>query len=102
MIIRADLDARSVTLVEPVDFGGFHVAVAGGDVGDERLGEVLSPHGRLDGDHAWIDVDAVAALAGEAADDDWRAGFDGMVAYAREQGFLDDSGRALRAHLEPG
>ena len=101
MIIRADLDAGSVALVESRDFGGFHVAVAGGGVDDERLGAVLSSYGRLDGDHAWIDVDAVDALAGEAADDDWRAGFDGMVAYARDKGFLDDSGTAIRAHLEP-
>jgi hypothetical protein len=101
VIIRADLDAGTVTLLEPADFGGFHVAVAGGDVDDERLGAVLAEHGRLDGEHAWIDVDAVADLAGEAADDDWRAGFDGMVAYARDKGFLDDSGTVIRAHLEP-
>ena len=99
MIIRADLEAGSVTLLEPADFRGFHVAVAGGDVTDERLGPVLAPYGRLDGDHAWINVDAVAALAGDDADDHWRAGFDGMVAFARDNDFLDDSGSAIRAHL---
>jgi len=101
VIIHADLDAATLTLVDAADFRGFHVAVTGGDVGDERLVAVLAPHGRLDGDHAWIDVDAVTALAGDAADDDWRAGFDGMVAYARDKGFLDVSGTAIRAHLEP-
>jgi hypothetical protein len=101
VIIRADLDAASVTLVDPADFRRFHVAVAGGDVGDERLGALLAPHGRLDGDHAWIGVDAVTALAGEGADDEWLRGFHGMVAYARDKGFLDDDGAAIRAHLEP-
>ncbi len=45
-------------------------------------------------------MDAVATLAGQAADDQWRAGFDAMVAYARDNGFLDASGTAIRAHLE--
>ena len=101
MIIRADLDHAAVTLLDPADFRGFHVAVAGGDVDDERLGEVLAPHGRLDGEHAWIGTDAVVALAGDAADDEWRAGFDAMVAYARDKGFLAEDGTAIRAHLEP-
>ncbi|MET1041262.1 MAG: hypothetical protein ABWZ90_09515 [Acidimicrobiales bacterium] len=99
MIIRADLEAGSVTLLDPADFRGFHVAVVGGDVTDERLELVLAPYGRLDGDHAWIKVDAVAALAGENANDHWRAGLDGMIAFARDNDFLDDSGSAIRAHL---
>lgn len=100
MIIHADLDTATVTLVDPADFRGFHVAVAGGSTDDERLATVLAPHGHLDGEHAWITADAVVALAGPAAADDWRAGFDGMVAYAREEGFLNESGSAIRAHLE--
>jgi hypothetical protein len=100
VIIHADLDASTVTLVEPGDFRGFHVAVAGGTTHDERLATVLAPHGRLDGEHAWITTDAVIALAGPAADDEWQAGFDDMVAYARDKGFLDESGTAIRAHLE--
>lgn len=100
MIIHADLATGAVTLAEPTDFRGFSVAVAGGGVDDPRLGPVLAPHGRWDGEHAWIDVDAVVALAGAAADDEWRAGFDAMVTYARDKGFLDESGAAIRAHLE--
>ncbi len=100
MIIHADLDTATVTLVDPADFRGFHVAVAGGSTDDERLATVLAPHGHLDGEHAWITADALVALAGEAADDDWRAGFAGMVTYARDKGFLDDAGTAIRAHLE--
>ena len=61
MIIHADLDTATVTLVDPGDFRGFHVAIAGGDTDDERLASVLAPHGRLDGEHAWITTDAVIA-----------------------------------------
>jgi hypothetical protein len=100
VIVHTDLDARTVRLDEAGDFTGFHVAVAGGGPDDERLADLLAPYGRLDGDHAWIAVDAVVTLAGDEADDGWRAGFDGMVAYAREKGFLDERGTAVRAHLE--
>ncbi len=100
MIIHADLDAATVTLRDPADFRGFHVAVAGGPVDDDRLAAVLEPRGRLEGDHAWITTDAVVTVAGPGADADWQAGFDGMVAYARDKGFLDEAGAAIRAHLE--
>jgi hypothetical protein len=100
VIVHADLDTAVVTLQAPDDFHAFHVAVAGGDVDDERLPGVLAPHGGVDGDHAWIATEAVVALAGEV-DDGWREGFEGMVAYAREKGFLSDDGSAIRAHLEP-
>ena len=101
MIVHADLDASTVTLVEPQGFFAFHVAVAGGDVDDERLPALLAPHGRVDGDHAWITTESVVALAGDAADDAWHAGFDGMLGYARSQGFLSEDGSAIRGHLEP-
>lgn len=101
MILLADLDHAVLTLQDPSTFTAFHVAVAGGDVDDDRLADVLAPHARLADGHAWVDVDAVATLAGDAVDDDWRAGFDAMVAYARDKGFLSSDGSALRAHLEP-
>lgn len=102
MIVHTDLRSGRITLEQPDDFTAFHVAVAGGDVADERLAGALAPHGRLEGDHAWIEVDAVRALAGEAATTEaWQAGFDAMVDYARSKGFLDGSGDAIRAHLEP-
>jgi hypothetical protein len=101
VILLADLDDAILTLLEPSTFTAFHVEVVGGDVDDDRLADVLAPHGRLVDDHAWIDVDAVVALAGDAVDDGWREGFDAMVAYARDSGFLSGDGTAIRAHLKP-
>ena len=100
MILLADLDDAVLTLQEPSTFTAFHLEVTGGDVDDERLATVLAPHGRLDDGHAWVDVDAVVTLAGDAVDDEWRAGFDAMVAYAGEKGFLSSDGSAIRAHLK--
>jgi hypothetical protein len=101
VILLADLDDAVLTLQEPSTFTAFHVAVRGGDTGDERLAGVLAPHGRLVDEHAWIAVEAVVDLAGDAVDDGWREGFDAMVAYARDSGFLSGDGTAIRAHLKP-
>jgi hypothetical protein len=100
VIIDTDLDAGTVTLVDPADFKGFHVAVRGGGTDDDRLATVLAPHGHLADGHAWITTTAVVALAGDAADEDWHQGFGAMVAYAREKGFLSEDGTAIRALLE--
>lgn len=101
MILLADLDTGLLTLEDPATFTAFHVAVAGGAVDDERLAGVLAPHARLDREHAWVGTGAVEALAGDAVDDDWRAGFAGMVAFARDKGFLSEDGTEIRAHLAP-
>jgi hypothetical protein len=102
VILLAELDRGVLTLQDPDTFTAFHVAVAG-EVDDERLAEVLAPYGRLEDGHAWITVEAVVTLAGEAGGggEAWREGFDGMVAYAGEKGFLSPDGSAIRAHLEP-
>jgi hypothetical protein len=101
VIVHSDLDDATVRLRDPADFTGFHVAVAGGTLDDDRLPTVLAAHGRLDGEHAWITTEAVVELAGDAVDDAWRDGFAAMVAYARDKGFLSEDGTAIRAHLEP-
>ena len=50
---------------------------------------------------AFITVDAVRRLAGDlAADPDWNAGLDKMLAYAGSKGWMDPSGTAIQAHVE--
>lgn len=96
MIVRAEVGDGRVTLLDAGDFQRFHVEV----IGEARdLAPVLRPYGDLDGDHAWLRLDAVEALAGEV-DDAWREGFAAMVDYARREGFLSADGTAIRAHLE--
>ena len=53
-----------------------------------------------DDDHVWVDIDWLrtsgVALVGDA---DYATNFDVMIAYATTKGWLDDSGRCVRAHI---
>ena len=49
--------------------------------------------------HAWVPAESLERLAaGRAADPEWRHGFDAMLAYARQHGWVQDG--AVRAHIE--
>ncbi|HEY7618602.1 MAG TPA: hypothetical protein VH834_02470 [Solirubrobacteraceae bacterium] len=53
-----------------------------------------------DADHVWVELDQIKSLAGEQGNDPgWLQQFEGMVAYAREHGYIDDRGR-MRGHVE--
>jgi hypothetical protein len=103
VVIQVDIAATppSVTLLAPDDFAAFKV-VARGPVQDaERLAHVVERVGRMSGvSHAFVDIDALVALAdARARDREWRASLDGMIEYARARGWLDERG-AIRAHVE--
>jgi hypothetical protein len=84
MQIRLDLTTvpPGVSLEDPDDFKGFKLVV-------ERV------------EHAHVGVDEIKRLAGEARAGDaaWLEQLEGMLAYARSKGWVDESG-AVRAHVE--
>lgn len=89
------VQGQEVRLDEPNDFKGFKVVVRGDDA------SAIDTVGRLeDADTAWIQIEAVRKLAGEAADQTWEDGYDAMLAYAREKGWLHDARREIQAHVE--
>jgi hypothetical protein len=102
MYVQIDLGASAeAALLEPDDFRSFKVVVRGGPADDPALANAIAPHGRLEGDHAFLRIDAVEALAGDRSDDPaWKEGFAAMVDYARGHGWVDDAGTAIRAHIE--
>lgn len=55
--------------------------------------------GAVEGDHAWLDVERLRR-SGPADLAQWTEGFDGMISYARKQGWLSVDGSSVRAHLE--
>ena len=102
MIIHVDLaaDPPAVSLTEPEDCKRFHVEASGGD--GARLGQALEGQGvgRMAGDDAMIDIDSVRRLAEGRVPDGWENDFSAMIGYAQSKGWLDESGRAIQAHIE--
>ena len=103
MIVSVDLTTTppGVGLDEPDDCRRFHLAAIGG-ADPDGLDRVLTEHemGRLDGDDAWVQVDAVRRMAAGRVGATWESDFTAMVAFARDKGWLDPSGTAIRAHVE--
>lgn len=66
------------------------------------LAGALVPLGRLEGGHAWLEIEALRHAAGAdvpaESRPEWDSGFEGMIAYASSKGWVADG--AVRAHLE--
>lgn len=70
----------------------------------DRLAALLEEHdaGEVtpDGAHVMIPVSTLRRMAAGRVPDGWDADFEGMLVKARERGFLNEEGDAVRAHLE--
>jgi hypothetical protein len=108
VVVDLGVEPAAVRLVDPEAFDGLKVVAGGGDgagppgASSAELARALVPIGALgpDGENAFLAVEALAGLAGEhTADPEWRAGFDRMVAFAAEHGWVDAEGR-VQAHVE--
>jgi len=106
MYLQVDLRVQPpvVSLEEPDDVARFHVAVVGGTDGGLVFGALVdAAAGRLEGDDAYVAVDAVRRLAAGRVEPGWDEAFAGMLDYARTKGWLDEPGNAIKAHVEwPG
>jgi hypothetical protein len=92
----------SVSLTDPHDLGSFKVLAQAAQPQPTELSRALDGVGTIAEDgNAFIAVDAVRRLAGDlAADPDWTAGLEKMLAYAGSKGWMDPSGTAIQAHVE--
>ena len=89
MFVQVDLATvpPTVSLEEPDDCKRFHLAVVGGRDAAMVFGALVdAAAGRLEGDHAWITVDAVRRMAAGRVGPDWASDFEGMLAFAAVQG----------------
>jgi hypothetical protein len=97
MEVRVDTTIATARLDEPEDTGRLVVVV----VGDGETEVPLHAFGaRLEGDHAWIEIDALKAAAAGRVDDGWLAKFEEMIEFAASRGWVSDDGALVRAHLE--
>ena len=103
MVIQVDLRAHPpvVTLENPDDTQAFHVAVVGGTDWGLVFGALVdAAAGRLEGDNAFITIDAVRRMAAGRVDAGWDQQFVAMLEYARTKGWIDEGGNSIQAHLE--
>jgi hypothetical protein len=101
--LLVDLAAESSApeLTEPDVFDRLKVVVSGPG-SEEDLAAAIAAVGRLEpgGEHAYLAVEPLARLAGERGEDpEWRSRYEGMLAYASGEGWVDSEGR-VRAHVE--
>jgi hypothetical protein len=102
VFVQVDLvqDPPVVTLEEPDDCKRFHLAVVGGNDIRMVFGALVdAAAGRLEGDDAFITVDAVRRMAAGRVGPDWDADFAAMLDFARTKGWIDDANVAIRAHV---
>ncbi|HEY8525700.1 MAG TPA: hypothetical protein VIL48_12080 [Acidimicrobiales bacterium] len=88
-----------VELREADDFTSLKV-VAAGPEDWTALADALRAAASLEPPHAWLGLEALAGLSGRGDDPAWRDGFAKMVDYARTQGWVNEAGSAVRAHVE--
>lgn len=105
MYVTVDAASGALALVEGDDFTAFHVVALPRDAAEHEVGAALGSDGGAAGDdHVWVTVEAVQRLAVPGlADADavvaWRSGFEKMLAYAHENGWMNDDRSCIRAHI---
>ena len=101
MVVDVDLssDPPVVALEDPEDCTAFSVR-ARGDRSGSGAALAAAGFGRVDGDEALIDVDAVRRLAAGRVGPGWDDDFAAMLDYAEGKGWMADEGQSIRAHIE--
>lgn len=74
-----------------VEFAGVDDVTGGAALADAGLGVV-------EGDHAWLRIEALRASGN--GDAEWAGRFADMVRYAVRQGWVDEGETRVRAHIE--
>lgn len=103
MFVQVDLRSHPpvVTLEEPDDTKRFHVVVVGGTDWGLVFGALVdAAAGRLEGDDAFITIDAVRRMAVGRVGPEWDDDLAAMLEYARSKAWIDEGGNAIRAHVE--
>ena len=98
MIVHIHEDAR-ITLDEADTFTAFHVKAP--DRSPQAVADLLGSGAYADeGGNVWIPIARLHELGRTHGGAEWRAGCDGMIAFADSKGWVDADTRAVRAHIE--
>jgi hypothetical protein len=99
-LLITSADRSGVAVVEPDDTRQLSVETPLTDRSQVASALREAGAGRLDGDHAWLDIDFLRRTAAPADPASWVDAFDAMIKYAERHGWVSDDGRQVRAHLE--
>lgn len=65
----------------------------------EQASGLLEGLGRLEGEHAWLNIDTLHAISPKPRSCSWDERFGKAMAYARRRGWTDPTGSFVRAHI---
>ena len=89
--------AAGLRLREPDDFRKFKVVLRAPLSTSRPLIDGVT---FVDEENALVRISVVPSLPGVPDDAAWREGYDKMVGAARNHGWIDETGNAIRAHVE--
>ena len=89
--------AGGLRLREPNDFHKFKVVLRAPLATSRPLIDGVT---FVDEENALVRINVVPSLPGVPDDAAWREGYDKMVRAARNHGWIDETGNAIRAHVE--
>jgi hypothetical protein len=92
---------NDVTLDEPQNFRAFKVAVNIPDATLEEARHALAGIATLpDRETAWVSAEALRQWRSVKDDTEWQKGLDEMIEKARPQGWIDETNKTIKAHVE--
>lgn len=65
----------------------------------EQASALLDGLGRIEGTHAWLNIDALRAISPKPRSCSWDERFRKAMAYAGRRGWTDPTGSFVRAHV---
>lgn len=70
------------------------------EVDAERADELLDDLGRIEGEHAWLNIHLLHARTPTPRSCSWDGRFVQTMEYAARKGWTDETGSFVRAHIE--
>jgi hypothetical protein len=100
MFIKVSADGR-VTLEDRDNFRAFKLVVEGNPAALDAARRALTDLAQLpDLDTAWVFEPALRQRPEVAQDSAWQQSLGGMIDKARPHGWIDESRKAIKAHIE--
>jgi hypothetical protein len=97
MKLIVDGPAGTVTVDEAENLKALSVELRG--CSPRQATGLLGDLGRVEGDHAWLRIGALRAMAPVPRSCSWDERFQQAMAYAKSHGWTDQTGAFVRAHI---